>query len=53
MTAFLGDVTSVTANLFSIAGQAVTAVTSNPILLVFTCIAVVGAGVGLFQRLRG
>lgn len=53
MSTLLADVGLVATQLFSIAGTAVTTVTSNPLLLMFFSIAVVGAGVGLFQRLRG
>jgi len=53
MAGLLADVGLVSAQLFTIAGTAVTTVTSNPLLLTFFSIAIVGAGVGLFQRLRG
>jgi hypothetical protein len=53
MTALLANVTEVSTTLFSIATTAVTTVVANPLLLVFFSIAIVGAGVGLFQRLRG
>lgn len=53
MAGLLTNVGLVATELFSIAGTAVTTVTSNPLLLVFFLIAIVGAGVGLFQRLRG
>lgn len=53
MSTFLTSVTDVSVKLFSIVTSTVGFITSNPILLVFMCIAVVGAGVGLFQRLRG
>lgn len=53
MASLLTDVSLVATSLFGIVTTAVTTVTSNPLLLMFFSIAVVGAGVGLFQRLRG
>jgi len=53
MASLLTDVGLVATSLFTIVTTAVTTVTANPLLLMFFSIAVVGSGVGLFQRLRG
>lgn len=53
MSEVLASVTTVSTKLFEIVGTAVTTVTSNPLLLVFFTISIIGCGVGLFQRLRG
>jgi hypothetical protein len=55
MAALLANVASVSTTLFDIVGTTVTTITKsgNELLLVFMLIAIVGAGVGLFQRIRG
>lgn len=51
--ALMDGVGSTSTTLFGIVTSAVNTVVDNPLLLVFFTIAIIGAGVGLFQRLRG
>lgn len=53
MAAILENVSAVSTSLLGIAGQTVSFITSNALMLTFFCISIVGAGVSLFQRLRG
>jgi len=53
METLLTNVASVSTFLFGQVTTTVNFVVANPLLLVFFSIAIVGAGVGLFQRLRG
>lgn len=51
MAAILGDATSIVTEGLKWVGQVVTTVTSNPILLLFVILPLVGLGIGLFRRL--
>lgn len=53
MELLLQGVGSVSTFLFGLVTDTVTFIVANPLMLMFFSIAVVGAGVGLFQRLRG
>lgn len=53
MQNLMDSVGSVTTTLFNIVTQAVNFIVGKPLMLVFFSIAIVGAGIGLFQRLRG
>lgn len=53
MENLLTGVGSVSVFLFGIVGDVVDLIVANPLMLMFFSIAIVGAGVGLFQRLRG
>lgn len=53
MELLINGVASVSTFLFGLVGDTVTLIIDKPLLLMFFSIAVVGSGVGLFQRLRG
>lgn len=53
METLLDGIGAVSTSLFGLVTQTVTFVVGQPLLLVFFSIAIVGSGVGLFQRLRG
>lgn len=52
-TSILTKVTAIVTEGMSWLGSAATAVTSNDLLLTFTCIGLVGTGVGLLRRIVG
>ena len=51
LSSLLSGATSIVTNGLSWVGQVVKTVTSNPILLLFVILPLVGLGIGLFRRL--
>lgn len=51
MSAILTDATAIVTEAIKWVGQFVTAITSNPLILMFVLVAFVGLGVGLIRRL--
>lgn len=47
------SMSSAVSDIFTIASQALTVVTGNPILLTFFCAGLVGIGIGVIKKLKG
>lgn len=53
MAEFLADAGEFVSEAFSWMGDVVTVVVSNPLLLTFSILPLVGLGIGLYRRIRG
>lgn len=53
MGAILSDVTLIGSTALTMAGEAVTFITSNPLVLCFSLFGFVGLGIGIVRRLIG
>lgn len=53
MSAILSDVGSIVTSSVSWMGSIVTFITSNPLVLMFVLLSVVGLGIGLLRRVLG
>lgn len=51
LTSLLGDITSIITQGISWIGSVITAITSNPLLLMFVLFGFIGTGIGLVKRI--